>query len=179
MISRRHFWMPILGLCLWLTTTARSAPLPAPLMDGELEQVYAAGFDVQVVLGLEIKTNDPNAVLIRQDQLDALRDYANSSLHRSTARDGADGSGTFDTDGISLSNFESVINNSMNISGSALQNAQSLLTIFAMGDVAVGLNLTVIVNPGDAPFSVTQTSINWSDLTFSAMKPTLTVPSTQ
>jgi len=146
-----------------------------PLEDAELDAICATGLNIVIDLDLDLQTPQPDTLLINPAQLDALKALADNSLQRSSLSGGSTG-GVFSTDGINLSNFTGVINNSItnnvNITDNALQNAQSLLNIIALGDVAVGLNLVVVVNPGDAPFSVTQTNINWSNL-LSAITPVM------
>jgi len=138
-----------------------------PLEDDELDAICATGLNIVIDLDLDLQTPQPDTLLINPAQLDALKALADNSLQRTSLSGGSTG-GVFTPDGINLSGFTGVINNSIsnnvNITDNALQNAQSLLNIIALGDVAVGLNLVVVVNPGDAPFSVTQTNINWSNL---------------
>ena len=168
-------WLILLSILLFAGGAGFAQSSLQPLEDNELDEICATGLNIVIDLDLDLQTPEPNSLLIDPAQLDALRALADNSLQR-TSLSGSSTGGVFSTAGIDLANFTGVINNSVtnnvNITDNALQNAQSLLNIVALGDVAVGLNLVVIVNPGDAPFSVTQTNINWSNL-LSAINPVL------
>jgi len=133
-----------------------------PLADAELESVCAAGLNIQVDLDVGLATNHPDLMLINTNRLDSLRAIAEANQQQSSSMSGGGLVGDI-LDGV-MDTIQNTINSSISISDNALQNAQSLLNIIALGDVAVGINITVIVNPTNSPFDVTQTNINWSDL---------------
>lgn len=163
-------WLCCFILLLLVMGAGVTAIDPIPLSDSELAGVVAAGFNVTIDFGVDVKA-PPNSLLIQQDQLDALKDFATTHLQHASVTGGIDAAPSVDTGGINLPNLQTLVNNNINISDNALQNSRSLLNIIALGDVAVGMNLTIIVNPGDTPFNVTQTNINWSDL-ISSLLPT-------
>ena len=163
-------WLLLIMLAWLIVETGVASPVLEILDDRELATIYATGLNIQIDLDFDLTTPEPNTLFIDREKLDALQAFANASKERTSLLNGTSG-GTFDIDGINLSNFQSIVNNNITISDNALQHAQSLLNIIALGDVAVGLNLTIIVNPGDTPFTVTQTNINWSDL-LSSITPT-------
>lgn len=173
MVKTTLRWWFCAILMLLVMGMSLAAPVEQPLNDSELDAIWATGFNIDINLDLDVKTDQPGSLIIDKTQLDSLKQFADDTMQRTTMHTRTTG-GAFTTDGIDLPNFSSVVSNTVNnidISGNALQNAQSLLNIVALGDVAVGVNLVVIVNPGDTPFTITQTNINWSDI-ISSLTPT-------
>lgn len=56
------------------------------------------------------------------------------------------------------------VHNVIAVGGNALQNTQSFLTVIALGDVAIGVNLQVILNPSNSTFVISSNNINFSNL---------------
>jgi len=161
-------WLFFFGLVLALAGAVFAAPEDelVPLADAELEAVCAAGLNITLNLGVDLSTANPSdLIVVSPNNLSSLQPLAGA-----TQQPSASGSGSFSTggiidmDGTMLPDFQSVINNNVSISDNALQNAQSLLNIISLGDVAVGINITIIVEPTNSTFNTTQANVNWSDL---------------
>lgn len=161
-------WLFCLMLTLLLAGAAFAAPEDelVPLADAELEAVCAAGLNVQLNLDVDLSTANPSdLLLIGPNNLSSL--YPSGQAAQQPMPSGSGGfstGGVIDMDGTMLPDFQSVFNNNVSISDNALQNAQSLLNIISLGDVAVGVNITIIVEPTNSNFNMTQANVNWSDL---------------
>jgi len=141
---------------------------PRPLTNQQLDQVYAAGFDVRVDLDLDLAATNPDAVIVQSGDKAALMRIVDSGItiaHSSGTRNSSsfDPSGAYVPD---LQNITSLTTNNINVSG--LQNATTLMNLFALdGDIAVGLNLNVIVNPVNSVWTTYQNNVNWGTLNLS------------
>lgn len=157
-------WFICLGTVLMLAVAVWGAEEElVPMADAELDAVCAAGLNFQVNLDVDLSANHPDFLFI-SDKLGSLRPLAEAGQRSTSTAGSLSGGSPIDTDGTLLPDFQSAINNNISITDNALQNAQSLLNIIALGDVAVGINITVIVDPTNSPFNITQTNINWSEL---------------
>lgn len=172
-MTMQYRWL----LCLLLILLAwriSAAEIGIPLDDQVLDSIYARGSNVVIDLDIDVQALQPNSLLIDENGFAALQQLAASVQPQISSNGGA--GRTVSLDGVPIPDYSNVVNN-INITDNALQNAQSLLNIIALGDVAVGVNLTVIVNPGDTPLNITQMNINWSALLTSLTPPpTPTVP---
>ncbi len=166
MVKRTLLRVICLGCAVLLAQVVPAAVCRA-LSDTQLDQVYAAGFDVDVDLGVNVAASQPNSVLVTSQNAAALQNFVQKglTLAQSVAtRDTA----SFDTTGAYMPNLQSLTVNNLNISNAALQNASTLMNIFALqGDVAVGVNINVVVNPTNSVFNVTQVNMNWGTTNFS------------
>lgn len=177
-------WMLCTGIGLLLLGGSRLAATPTTALDdAQLSDIYAAGFDVQMDFDIDLAAQNPNGLLVQGGSLDALRDYANQRLSNASSEvsNALSSGGRFDANGTYMPSLPSITNNTLNMSDNAMQNARTLLNVIALnGDVAVGMNMNIIVNPGDTPFTVTQTNINWSILSsLSDLFPTPSTSSSQ
>lgn len=154
---------------------------PRPLSDAQLDTVYAAGFDVQVKMGLDVAASDPQSVILQSNNPDAVAQLFTQGLQLSRAiGDGGRNEATVDPSGAYMPNLQNLTINNINIANDALKNATTLLNIFALnGDVAVGVNLNVIVNPTGGTFNVNQANMNWSNLPLSDALKTLGTSASQ
>lgn len=153
---------------LCLATLAGNATEPlTSLDDAQLSAVYAQGFNITIDFDIDLATTDPNSVVVTGEQ---LKDMQNLVLRNVSPTGNAAFSRyptMMDAGGNVLPGMNS-ITNALNITDHAMENAKSLLTVFALnGDVALGLNMNIIVNPGDTPFTVTQMNLNWANVLLS------------
>lgn len=143
------------------------------LDDTQLSAVYAQGFNITVDFDVDLATTDPNAVVVTGQQLQDMQKLVLRSVSPTGSMALARRSSFMDADGNIMPGMNA-INNALNMSDHAMENAKSLLTVFALnGDVAIGLNMNIIVNPGDTPFTVTQMNLNWANILPSGNSPTL------
>jgi hypothetical protein len=174
MIENVLRWAACIGLGLLLGGAAFAAP--RPLTDTQLDAVYAAGFNVQVDMGIDLAASNPESVVLAGTS-SALQQFFAGGMRLASTAGGGQNTGAFDPTGAYMPNLQQLTVNNINISDNALQNASSLLNIFALqGDIAVGLNLNVVVNPTNSLFNVSQTNINWATLGLSSVLPTLAQP---
>ena len=136
------------------------------LSDSELDGVYAAGFNVTVDFVIDLTATNPDAVLVQGGNPAALQQFFDHGMTLARSRDfGETNLGSLDPSGVYMPNLQNLVVNNINISDGALSNATTLMNIFALqGDIAVGLNLNVVVNPVNSAFNITQTNINWSNI---------------
>ena len=155
-------WLLCSALAALCATWGLAGGTRQALSDTELDAVYAAGFNIQIDFGIDVAASNPDAVVMTGGGTDFL----NQGMTLSHTSGGGRNEVRYDPSGSYMPDFQNLQStNSLNITGNALQNAQSLLNIFALeGDIAVGVNLNVVVNPVDSIFNVSQTNINWSNL---------------
>jgi hypothetical protein len=138
-----------------------------PLADAQLDTVFAAGFeikDVQVQIDFDVMSSNPNATIFQGSSLAAVQEVLNQGLSLSHSL-GTRNSGSFDPSGAYMPNLQNLTINNINIADGALKDATTLMNIFALdGDVAVGVNLNVIINPTNSYFAVMQNNVNWGAL---------------
>jgi hypothetical protein len=157
---------------IWLYTVivlvmgAWACAVPKPLTDAQLDTVYAAGFDVELTMGLDVAASNPEAVVLQTNNPEAIAQLFTQGLPLTRAITGTGrNEALLDPSGAYMPNLQNLTVNNINITDNALKNATTLLNIFALdGDVAVGVNLNVIVNPSGGIFNVNQTNMNWSNL---------------
>jgi hypothetical protein len=150
---------------LGLLVMAAGWTKPRTLSDRQLDAVFAAGFEVKVDLGLDIAASKPDAVYVQGGNQGAIAGLLNSTTNLATTRLGARNEVTVDPSGTNMPNLQNLTVNNINISQNALQNATTLMNVFAMeGDVAIGVNLNVVVNPINSNFNIAQTNVNWGML---------------
>lgn len=159
-------WQRIFGLGIGLAVSVMALAAPQRLSDLQLDEVYAAGFNIQVDLTMDIAASNPDAVFISGSGGEAaLQQFLDQGMTVARTSGGARNNVSFDPTGAYLPDLERLTVNNLMITDNALQNSQSLVNVFALeGDVAIGVNLNVVVNPIDSIFNVTQTNINWSTL---------------
>jgi hypothetical protein len=169
-------WM-LLGVLSILCISIVAAATPRPLADHQLDDVYAAGFDVQVDFNMDVAAERPESVILLSGDQQALESLAGQGITLTRTMGGGRNTAGLDPNGTYVPNLQNLTNNTINLSGNALQNATSLLNIFALeGDVAVGLNLNVVVNPVNSPVNVSQMNLNWGTLNLSNALPTFASP---
>lgn len=173
MTMRTLRWMLCISLGLLIAQTVPAA-VCRPMSDTQLDQVYAAGFDIKVDLGLSLAATKPDAVIVAGGSAAAVQNFMEQGMavsRTSTTRN----SGSFDPTGTYMPNLQDLTVNNINISDNALQHASSLLNVFALeGDIAVGVNINVVVNPINSAFNVTQMNMNWGTMNLSDAFSTLT-----
>ncbi|HEY3418306.1 MAG TPA: hypothetical protein VGM23_15630 [Armatimonadota bacterium] len=170
-------WMPAVIIGILMMASMAAVAAPRALSDSELDRVYAAGFDVTVDLGLDIAATNPDAVVVQMGNPSAALGLLNQGMtmtaHAAGSRD--TNSGSLDPGGMYMPNLQNLVVNNINIAADALSNATTLMNVFALqGDVAIGVNLNVIVNPTNSTFDIHQSNYNWSTLNLSDAFKTLT-----
>lgn len=164
--------MLCLLLGILLSSLVVAAP-PRPMTDAQLDSVYAAGFNINVDMGIDLAASQPNSVFVTGGNTSNV--INGLSITRGTSNTTGSNSGSIDPTGTYMPNLQNLVVNNINIAANALQNAKTLMNIFALqGDVAVGVNLNVVINPTNTTFSVSQTNINWGNVNLSSALPTLT-----
>lgn len=154
-------WMLCISLGVLLCSLVAAAP-PQALSDGQLDQVYAAGFNVTIDMDIDLSATNPDAVFVTGEGAAALQQLMNGGLSFSTNAGGSRNTSSFDPNGTYMPNLQNLTVNNINISDQALQNSNTMMNIFALqGDVAVGMNLNIIVNPTNTALNIIQTNINW------------------
>ncbi len=156
-------WSMCIGAALLLAGAGWTRP--RALSDRQLDAVYAAGFEVKVDLGLDVSATKPDSVYVQSGSMSSISSLLNSSMNLATTRLGARNEVTADPSGATMPNLQNLTVNNINISQNALQNANTLMNVFALeGDVAIGVNLNVVVNPINSNFTISQTNVNWGTL---------------
>jgi len=158
-------WMICMGIGL-LLMQAVSAAVRQAMTDNQLDQVFAAGLDIKVDMGLNLAASNPDAVLVAGGNTAALQNVMDRGMAlANTASTRNDG--TFDPTGAYMPNLQNLTVNNIKISDEAFKNSNSLLNVFALeGDIAVGLNINVIVNPVNSAFNLTQMNMNWGTINY-------------
>jgi len=157
-----------IGWCILLSGIVVIAAPPRALSDSQLDGIFAAGLDVQVSMDMDIAASQPDSVLI-QGGAGAAQQLLNQGLTLTRTGIGDRNSSSFDPSGAYMPNLQNLVVNNLNITQNALQNANTLMNIFAMqGDVAVGVNLNVVVNPVNTYIAPVQTNMNWGMLNLGA-----------
>jgi hypothetical protein len=115
-------------------------------------------------LDLSLDINDAQAVYLESGNWENLLALLDQGM---TVESGDTGAAS-DTPATSLepvANYDAgAIVDSIYIGGNALQNAQSLLNLVVQGgDVGVGINITLVMNPVASEFSVHQFNFNFSN----------------
>lgn len=155
--------MVVLGMGVLLASAVWAAP--RALNDTQLDQVYAAGFDVTVDFDVDIAASKPESVFVEGGSAAAFSQLLNQGMTIANSRSSSRNSGSFDPTGSYMPNLQNLVVNNINISENALKNATTMMNVFALeGDVAIGLNLNVVVNPTNTNFTVQQTNVNWGTL---------------
>jgi len=164
----------IIGILMMASMAAIAAP--RPLSDSEMDGVYAAGFDLQVDLGIDIAATNPDAVVVQMGNYSAAQAFLNNGMSFTSRGTGTRelNSGSLDPSGMYMPNLQNLVVNNINIAADALANSSTLMNVFALqGDVAIGVNLNVIVNPTNSTFDIHQFNMNWGSLTISDALTTL------
>jgi hypothetical protein len=161
-LSLRALLLP--AILILLAGSVLAAPKKA-MADHELDAVYAAGFEVRIDVDLDVAATNPDALLfIPGGDSAAFGQFVSRGMdiaHSGRSRE----PGTFDPNGTYMPNLQNLTMNNISLGDGALQNASTLLNVFALqGDVAVGVNLNVIVNPTNSNINLTQMNVNWSTI---------------
>ncbi len=155
-------------LCIALGALMSSlvvAAVPKSLTDAQLDGVYAAGLDIRVDLDVDVAGSKPGAILIDDGGAAAMRQYYSSGTTLAHSIVGSRNSASLDPSGTYTPTLQNLTSSSISLATGALQNATTLMNIFSLGgDLNVGLNFNVIVNPVNSPINLTQTNINSSTL---------------
>jgi hypothetical protein len=166
----RAIWC--IGITLVMSLTAFAAP--RPLTDAQLDAVYAAGFDVEIKMGLDVAASNPEALVLQASDPETLTQLFTQGIPLTRAASSGRNEAVIDPSGAYMPNLQNLTVNNINITGEALKDATTLLNIFALdGDVAVGVNLNVIVNPTGGTYNINQTNMNWTNLLVSNALQTL------
>ena len=157
-----------LGIGLLFSGIVAVAAAPRPLSDSQLDGVYAAGLDVQVSMDMSLSATNPEAVVVQSANPTLAPAMLQQGITLTRSNIGTINSGSFDSTGAYMPNLQNLVVNNLQISNNALQNASTMMNIFAMqGDVAVGVNLNVVVNPTNSVIAPTQTNVNWGTINLS------------
>ncbi|MHB9133158.1 MAG: hypothetical protein ACYDBB_18980 [Armatimonadota bacterium] len=140
---------------------------PRALSDTELDSVYAAGFNVQVDFGIDIAATNPDALIVQYGNADAVQNFLDHGMAIANASGtGTRNTGSFDPSGAYMPDLQNLTVNNINITDNALMNSTTLMNVFALeGDIAIGVNLNVVVNPINSTFNINQSNINWGSFT--------------
>lgn len=153
--------------CLTITmmTGLATFAAPRPLTDAQLDTVYAKGFDVEIKMGLDVAATNPEAVILQSSNPETIAQLFGQGIPLTRAVSTGRNEGLVDPSGAYMPNLQNLTVNNINITGDALKDASTLLNIFALdGDIAVGVNLNVVVNPVGGNWNINQTNMNWTNL---------------
>lgn len=137
-----------------------------PMSDQALDEIYAEGISFQLDLSLTI--DEAASVVLQGGNLADLQNLLTDGLSIS-APSSATPSASVGSSLEPMANFNpQAMVDSIYIGGNAFQNASSLLNIIVQGgDVAVGVNITLVNNPVNSTFTVNQFNFNFSNITTS------------
>ncbi len=160
------------GIALMMSLMAVAGP--RPMSDDQLDAVYAAGFDVEIRMDMDLAASNPDALVLQGGDPEMLSQLFTSGIPLARSASTGRNTALIDPSGAYMPNLQNLTVNNINITGEALKDATTLLNIFALdGDVAVGLNLNVIVNPVGGNWNINQTNMNWTNLLVSDALSTL------
>jgi hypothetical protein len=153
----------LLALALVLAASRAFAAGPVELSDEQMDGIYAEGLFFDLDLTLDIK--DPDSVRIEGGNAGDLQALLQNGLSwQSTGSSDASRAvaGALDPLGGLDPND---LANSIYIGDNALQNTHNLLNLIVMGgDVGVGVNITVILNPVNTNLSLYNFNLNFSNV---------------
>lgn len=165
MSRRRAGWCLTLIALAVLTAMIRmpAAAAPVPLADEELDAVYAEG--LYFTLDMKLDVEGASAVRLEGGNLDDLQTLLNNGVSwtsagignpANTVRAMVEPGGDLDLNALLGSIY---------IGGNALQNTHNLFNLVVQGgDVGVGINISIILNPVGSNFSVYNFNFNFSDV---------------
>lgn len=167
MTTKTMRWMLSIVLGV-LVSSIVAAATPKPLTDSQLDGVYAAGFDIRVDLDIDVAASNPDAVLIQGGGGNAaLHSYVDRGLTVARSMTGTRNTGSMDAGGTYMPNLQNLTTSTVSLGAGALQNATSLLNVFALdGNLNIGVNFNVIINQAGSPINITQTNVNGGTLVF-------------
>ncbi|MEM7248544.1 MAG: hypothetical protein AAF533_24655 [Acidobacteriota bacterium] len=169
-----------LGLALTLVASTASAEL---LSDEEMDEVVAGNtlllldlsFDLPTEFDGQLEAEGLGSIdeLLNQALKNVLPPPSSGDATRPEHDTGVDVKPT--EDGVQIRvDFPQVdlteINNTLQVGGDALANAQSLVTALALGDIGITANLVVVINPEGGHFDIDTDGLNFGQLGLPATK---------
>ncbi len=164
MSQRRAGWSLALITLAALTALSQvAAAAPVPLTDQQLDGVYAEG--LYFSLDMKLDVDGASSVRLEGGNLGDLEAVLNNGVSWKSAGIGDAGKsvkamlepgGDLDLDALLGSIY---------IGGNALQDTHNLFNLVVQGgDVGVGINISIILNPVSSNFSVYNFNFNFSDV---------------
>ncbi len=160
--AKSGLYVTLIGLAMLIAINQASMGAPIPLSDRELDGVYAEGLVFDLDMKLDIQ--EGSTVSFEGGNVEDLKALLENGLSWKSAGVGDSGGtvkamlepgGDLNLDGLLGSIY---------VGGNALQNTQNLFNLIVQGgDVAVGINISVILNPVDSNFSLYNFNFNFGD----------------